>query len=140
MARLIVNEVIISYTSKLSSPCPGHFAQQRKALAPISKMDSDICTGISSQVTMLHQSLLPDKKAFVPPFSGVFLVLFPLAVAGAASGVSDDLHGWVVATLQSIGRTMGIRQAPEIIPRLRQLRYVSNSTATTWLLVADIRC
>jgi hypothetical protein len=103
-------------------------------------MATDICTGISSQVTMLHQSLLPNKKAFVPPFSDVFLVLFPLAVAGVASEVSDDLHGWVVATPQSIGRTMRIRQAAEIIPRLRQLRHLSHRTATRRLLVADIHC
>ena len=54
--------------------------------------------------------------------TGVFLLLFPLAVAGGASGVPDDLHHWVVKLLEQIGRQMGVRLALALIPRTKLRR------------------
>jgi len=56
----------------------------------ISQMASDICTGAASQ--LLGFNIEQAKAQSAPPMGGIFLLLFPLAVAGGASGVQDDLH------------------------------------------------
>jgi hypothetical protein len=53
-------------------------------------MASDICTGAASQ--LLGFNIEQAKAQSAPPMGGIFLLLFPLAVAGGASGVQDDLH------------------------------------------------
>ena len=62
------------------------------------------------------------KQNGMPAFSGCFLPLFPLAVAGSAMGVPQDLHDWVIAMLETIGHEKGINQALAMIPPTKILR------------------
>jgi hypothetical protein len=45
-----------------------------------------------------------NRNGAMPPLSGVFMFMYPLAVAATATGVSDDLREWMLRTLDHIGR------------------------------------
>ena len=128
-ARILVNELLLMHLDRVSS-CPFNIEQQReKSLATISKMALDICTSVSSQ--FWRHSAKDAKIRFVPAMNGVFLLLFPLAVAGSAKGVPEDLHHWVIALLDKIGNTMGVQQALKLIPMTKRLR-------EQWALVTPV--
>lgn len=107
--RVLVNELLLRHIERLASPSPGYDAQRRKSLAIIYKMASDICISVSSH-SCCH-SIQPSKIGFVPAASGIFLLLFTLAVAGSAVGVPEELYNWVIKLLENIGRMAGIQQA-----------------------------
>lgn len=67
-------------------------------------MATDICCSVSSHFRR-HNTVNFRRK--VPPISAVFLLLFPLAVAAGAVGVSEELHNWAIKVLLIIGNTMG---------------------------------
>lgn len=104
-ARILINELIWLNISKLSSFSVGNELQQRRSLEVISKMATDICCSVSSHFRRHNIVNFRTKK--VPPISAVFLLLFPLAVAAGAVGVSEELHNWAIKVLFIIGNTMG---------------------------------
>ncbi|KAJ6011851.1 hypothetical protein N7499_013179 [Penicillium canescens] len=68
----------------------------------------------------LARQLASAPELHVPPLNGIFMLLFPLSVAGGTAGVPDEVHEWVISTLERIGRTMGIQRAIEMIPQLKK--------------------
>lgn len=120
--RLVVNEMILRQLSRSSTPSSGDLRQ--RALGTISRMATGICAGVASQMGVFGDGLLSSSGAIarLPPLNGVFMLLFPLTIAGSAAGVPDEVHEWVIQKLQKIGRSMGIRRALELIPKLQQLR------------------
>jgi hypothetical protein len=65
------------------------------------------------------RSSAPPPEA---PIGAAFLLLFPLAVAGGAIGVAEEVHTWTIEILEKIGNTMGIQQALSLIPRMKMRR------------------
>lgn len=120
-ARLMVNEMIVRHLSRIKMPTPDDVEQRRKALDTTSRMATYICAGAASQMGPFGCRLPFPGLAQLPPLNGVFMLLFPLAVAGGAAG-ADEVHKWVLDTLQKIGRKMGIRRALEMIPTLQRVR------------------
>jgi hypothetical protein len=118
--RLLVNELILSQISSMKWPNAGDIIQRQQTLDTISSMAIDICAGAASQGALSQRGAVAEYPSHLPPLNGVFMLLFPLSVAGGAAGVPDEVHGWVVATLERIERVMGIRRAIELIPHLKR--------------------
>lgn len=118
--RLLFNEMIVCKISSLSQPTPGDIAQRQRSLETISSMAIGICTGAASHEAISQRGVTADNPSHLPPLNGIFMMLFPLAVAGGAAGVPDHVHNWVVGTLEQIGCTMGIQRAFEMIPQLKK--------------------
>src|SRR5690349_17016184 len=89
-------------------------AQRSRSLAIILRLATDLCSSAASQ---FHRPTLLDKarRQGVPALSGCFLLPFPLAVAGSAMGVPDELHDWAIHILETIGHKMGVAQALSMI-------------------------
>lgn len=119
-ARILVNEILLTQLAKLEWHTLEHGVQRTKCLQTIPRIASDVCTSIPSQ--FFHRSTWYAGRERVPNMTGVFLIMFPLAVAGGARGVPDDLHLWVVRLLEKIGHTMGVGQALALIPRTQTCR------------------
>lgn len=95
-------------------------ARRQKSLATISAMATDICTSVSTQLCQ-HKAYF-SQSTVGPPINGLFMLLFPLAVAGRAIGVSEELHQFVIRILEVIGNTMGVKQATRMIGAIKQQR------------------
>lgn len=121
-ARLMVNEMIVRHLSRIEMPSLEDLQQRQKALDTTLLMATYICAGAASQMGAFGCGLPARGPTQLPPLNGVFMLMFPLAVAGGAAGAGDEVHEWVLETLQKIGRTMGIRRALEMIPTLKQVR------------------
>lgn len=121
-ARLMVNETILSHISMFKTTTVKDLEQRQSALDTISQMATNICAGAASQMGAFGCGLPALDPTRVPPLNGIFMLMFPLAVAGGAAGVPYEVYEWVVQRLQKIGSTMGIRRALELIPRLKQSR------------------
>lgn len=119
-ARLLVNEILLTQLANFEWHTLEREVQRARCLQTISRIASDICTSIPSQ--FFHHSTWYAGRRRVPNTTGVFMILFPLAVAGGASGGPDDLHLWVITLLEQIGQTMGVRQALALIPRTQMRR------------------
>lgn len=120
--RLLVNEMILYHLSRLTSPPLGDFRQ--RVLITASRMATSICAGAASQMSDSDGGSPSQSGTMsrLPPLNGVFMLLFPLTIAGSAGGPPDEVHEWVIQRLQKIGSTMGIQRALELIPKLQQLR------------------
>ncbi|KAJ5822519.1 Chondroitin AC/alginate lyase [Penicillium robsamsonii] len=117
-ARLLVNETIVSLISRMAQPTADNMIQRQQALDTIACMAIDICAGAACQEATFKQGVAEDPSR-IPLLNGIFMLLFPLGVAGGAAGTPDEVHEWVVGTLERIGRTMGIQRALEMIPQLK---------------------
>ena len=120
-ARIMVNEILLVHMASLGSfPFDG-CAQLVQYRQTINRMATDICCSVSDQFSrtnILREQVLTK----VPPISGCFPLLFPLAVSGSAIGVSEELHEWVLNLLEKIGNEMGIMQALTMIDPTRDRR------------------
>lgn len=123
--RLMVNEMILSHISMFKTTIIKDLKQRQLALDTISQMATNICAGAASQMGAFGCGLPAEDMTRVPPLNGIFMLMFPLAVAGGAAGAPDEVHEWVLQRFQKIGSTMGIRRALELIPRLKQSRRAS---------------
>ncbi|KAE8137412.1 hypothetical protein BDV38DRAFT_282958 [Aspergillus pseudotamarii] len=121
-ARLMVNEMIVHHITRLDPPTVDNIYQRQRALETISLMATYICAGAATQMGAFGCGLPSAGLKQLPPLNGVFMLMFPLAVAGGAAGAGDEVPEWVHDTLRKIGRTMGIRRALEMIPTLKQVR------------------
>ncbi|KAL4935667.1 hypothetical protein BDV06DRAFT_123928 [Aspergillus oleicola] len=114
LGRLLINEVIVAYASLL-----GDVEQEEHSLAVIIQMATDICAGTATQDLLAEPCNLPIGGIPRPLLKGIFVTIYPLTVAGSATGVSDKLRDWVVDTLQQMNDRTGIRQALKAIPRIQ---------------------
>jgi hypothetical protein len=120
-ARIMVNEILLVHMASLGSFPYDGCAQRVQYLQTINRMATDICCSASSQFSG-RNNLQEQVLTRVPPISGCFLLLFPLAVSGSAMGVSEKLHEWVLSMLEKIGNEMGIMQALTMIDPTRDRR------------------
>jgi len=119
-SRILVNEILVIYIGKIASRPLEYNIQRTKSFAIISQMASEICVSVSGQ---LYCHTIPISKIrLVPATSGLFLLLFAVAVAGSSFGVPGELHGWVIRLLEEIGRKMGIRRALTLVPAIKMQR------------------
>ncbi|RHZ58689.1 hypothetical protein CDV55_103778 [Aspergillus turcosus] len=109
LGRLLVNELILHLASRCDSSID-QILRTAHARRTVIQMAVDICVAAASQSLFPGYTRL-SRSPITPPLNGVFMLMYPLAVAGTASGVSNDLREWVLHTLDHIGQTMGIRQA-----------------------------
>ncbi|KAH6678342.1 hypothetical protein B0J14DRAFT_559481 [Halenospora varia] len=119
-SRIYVNELLLVHMARVGSSSHDDEARRQKSLATISAMATDICTSVSTQLCQ-HKAYF-SQYTVGPPISGLFMLLFPLAVAGSAIGVSDELHQFVIRVLGAIGNTMGVKQAVRMIGAIKQQR------------------
>jgi hypothetical protein len=111
--RILVHELILTHLIRLPSLPTELYEQQTQSLAIISHLASRICAGVSSQ--LYHPSATTPEPGSKAQLTSVFMLLWPLKVAGSAIGVPDALHEWVLDVLEKIGQTMGIRQTKVVI-------------------------
>ncbi|KAJ5599167.1 hypothetical protein N7450_000234 [Penicillium hetheringtonii] len=121
--RILVNEIIMGYLATNTIPTLRTLQQRQRALDTISRISVNICAGAASQMGVVLGNGYPCSGCLkLPPLNGVFMLLFPLTIAGNAAGAPDNVHEWVVETLSTIGGTMGIRRAMELIPKIKVSR------------------
>ncbi|KAJ5671090.1 hypothetical protein N7507_000217 [Penicillium longicatenatum] len=123
--RLIVNEMVLNNIAQLarSGLLKVHHLQQRqRALDMVSHLATCICAGAATQVGGLGNGIPLKEQTRVPPLNGVFMLMFPLTIAGGSAAAPDEVHEWVVQKLQSIGSKMGIQRAIELVPRIQRMR------------------
>jgi hypothetical protein len=126
--RILVNELLLVHMRQLPF-VPEHEEQRKRSIDMISTMATDICTGISS-------SFFQPK--FRGAMSGVFMILFPLGIAGSAWAVSEELHRWVVNLLGYIGNRLGISQAISMVDLVQLQRKSSLDVHRTSRTIADL--
>lgn len=120
LGRLLVNEVIAFYISRVREPAVDWIVQKELSLAVINQTAVDICAGIATQGLFSNHDTLPSDCSPRPLLKGIFMTIYPLTVAGSATGVSDQLRNWVNETLQMLADRTGIRQALEAIRRIQE--------------------
>ena len=130
--RLLFNEMVVSTISTLAQPTPKDALQRTQSLETISSMAVGICTGAVSHEALSQRGHTADSASNLPPLNGIFMMLFPLAVAGGAAGTPDHVHAWVVGTLEQIGCTMGIQRAFEMIPQLKRSHAKWKNEESLW--------
>lgn len=118
--RILLNELLLSHMARLPQLTTGHLAQKRKSLTIINAMATDICRSIPSHFR--RYANLTGSEKLPPRMSGIFLIIWPLAIAGAAIGVSDYLYNWVIQRLEMISSQLGVRSASTIIERTKICR------------------
>lgn len=119
-SRILVNELLMVHMAQLGTSGTEYKEQKERSYGIIERMATDICTGVSA--SFFRHGSFPSGKKSIPPMSGIFLILFPLAVAGSSMGVSEELHGWVLDILRFIGKRMGICQAISMIDLIQKQR------------------
>ena len=120
--RLMVNEMILLHISRLAVTNFEDLGQRQLAFDTINRMGTCICAGAASQMGAYGRGVPAGGTRGMPPLNGVFMLMFPLAIAGGAGGSLDEVHEWVIQRLQKIGSTMGIQRALELIPLLKLFR------------------
>ncbi|EAW16911.1 Zn(II)2Cys6 transcription factor [Aspergillus fischeri NRRL 181] len=137
--RLFVNELILHLASQCDSSIE-QILQTAHARRMIIQLAVDICVAAASQ-PLFPDYMSLNRNGAIPPLSGVFMFMYPLAVAATATGVSDDLREWVMRTLDHIGQTMGIRQAllmkaelAQSFPRVHSSLYIESPSKTVGIL------
>jgi hypothetical protein len=118
--RILVHELVLTHLILLPSLPTELRDQQAKSLAIISHLASRVCASVSSQ--LYHPSRTIPWPESNSQLTSVFMLLWPLKVAGSAIGVPEALHGWVLDVLENIGQTMGIRQTKVVIFRTKMQR------------------
>lgn len=129
--RILVNELLLIHMSQveIGTYAPEHEEQRKRSIDVISMMATDICTGISSSFFQ------PRARGAM---SGVFMILFPLGIAGSAWGVSEELHCWVINLLWYIGNQLGISQAISMVELVQLQRRSFLDVHRTSRTVADL--
>lgn len=121
-ARLMLNEMVLVHLARAKYPTLGHLKQRQRALEMVSRMATGVCAGAASQMGVFGRGVPAKARARLPPLNGVFMLLFPLTIAGSTAGAPDEVQIWVIKTLEKIGGTMGIQRALQLIPKVEQDR------------------
>ncbi|KAJ5729372.1 uncharacterized protein N7483_003880 [Penicillium malachiteum] len=125
--RLAINEFILNLLATLATVgcfLPNDAEQRQRSLDTASRMAMDACAGAASQLGTYASAIPYKRESRVPRLNIVFMLLFPLTIAGSSTAAPDEVHEWVVQKLQEIGSSMGIQRAVELIPRIKQSRAV----------------
>jgi hypothetical protein len=112
--RILVHELILTHVTLLPSPQSAMYEQQMQdSLRVISHVASHVCASVATQLFRPNPAVRdPGTKS---QLTNVFMLLWPLKVAGSAVGVSEALHEWIIEVLDNIGLTMGIRQTRVVV-------------------------
>lgn len=110
--RIRNNELLLNYMVKVAYT-PEHDIQRTKALNLITELATDICHSVSSE--SCGHTIENSNEKSMPRMSGIFMALWPLAVAGSAIGAPEDVYHWVIKLLENAGYQMGILQAVTLI-------------------------
>jgi hypothetical protein len=126
--HILVHELILTHLVLLPLPPTEVCNQKTQSLAIISHLASRICASVSSQLYRPNSTIRgPESNS---QLTSVFMLLWPLKVAGSAIGVPEALHEWVIDVLENIGQTMGIRQTKVVIfTTIMQREYWKSSGA-----------
>lgn len=116
--RIMVHELILKYLENLPLPYAEKAEQQQESLAIISHLACHICASVWSQLCLPD----PSIPRSAPQLTSVFILLWPLRVAGSAVGVPETLHEWVLQFVENIGETMGIRQTKMVVITTKKQR------------------
>jgi len=116
LCRILIHSVMLSTLNTLSSSVSlahadlevAYRSQLKKTHILLSQMPSEICASISYQLC-LHKT---EKRngGSIPKPSGLFSLLGLLQVLVGSPNISST-SGWVIKTLELMGREFGIRQA-----------------------------
>jgi hypothetical protein len=87
--RPLVNELILGQISSMRWPTADDFSQRQQALDTISCAAIGTCAGAASQEALSRRGTVVEYPSHVPPLNGIFMLLFPLSVAGGTAGVPD---------------------------------------------------
>lgn len=139
--RIIVNELImynIATLSLVGRLAPSHLELQRRSLEIASRMAMYACAAAASQLGSYAHGIPVQKNRQLPPLNGVFMLLFPLTIAGSSPAVPEDVHEWVVERFQKIGTNMGIQRALKLIPRMKRCRVWKSKMVRLDLSEADL--
>ncbi|TEY71152.1 hypothetical protein BOTCAL_0100g00150 [Botryotinia calthae] len=102
------------------------FSSNMKALKIINRMATDICTtSISSyfgHTTLVERPTLLHQMSGIP----VFLMIWPLFIAGGGTGVPQHLYNWVLGRLDIINKQLGVLSAQTMMERtkIRRQRWI----------------
>jgi hypothetical protein len=118
--RILVHDLVLTHLILLPSLPADMHKQQTQSLAIISHLASRICASVSSQLYR-PDPIIPGVRPNCE-LTSVFMLLWPLKVAGSAIGVPDALHEWVLDVLKNIGQAMGIGQTKVVIFRTKVQR------------------
>lgn len=121
--RILTNEVILQFLEDRSAP--GSLTMLGTALKDqydnskdlIRKMCVQICASVPTCLGALPRSAASTEPRLNPATSGLAL-LWPLFVACDTPDCDEGVRRWGLDKLQSIGATMGIRQAATMVTTL----------------------
>jgi hypothetical protein len=135
--RLLVNELLIVYLSELEMHTNEATSQKLRSLEIVNQLAEELCTSVSAQFDRYTLQQACNKQ--IPPMSGCFLLLFPLAVAGSGIGVSEELHLWTIQMLEVFGNQMGISQALDMIPimKVQRRRWIEGYDESGYQIFSD---
>ncbi|KAF7923504.1 hypothetical protein EAE99_006763 [Botrytis elliptica] len=123
--RILLNELLLKHLNRMTYLTSEHLVQKMKALKIINRMATDICTSISSY---FDHTTLVERPTLLPQMSGipVFLMIWPLFVAGGGTGVPQHLYNWVLGRLGIINKQLGVLSAQTMMERtkIRRQRWV----------------
>jgi hypothetical protein len=111
--RILVHDLILTQMILLPLLPPDISNQQGQSLSIISHLASRICASAASQ--LYRPSTTIQGRGLDTQMTGVFMLLWPLKVAGSAIGVPEKLHEWIIDVLEDIGLKMGIKQTRMVI-------------------------
>lgn len=113
--------LILDHMMKLPYLTYEHLTRKANAAKTITTMATDICICFSSyfQMTTLveHQPLSPLKSGML-----VFLMIWPLSIAGGGIGVPEHLYTWVLNQLDIIINHLGVLSAQTMLERTKMRR------------------
>jgi len=118
--RILINELLIVHMAQLGLCSTEDVNQREKSLEIILRLATDICSSVASQFR--RHNVREARHNHVPAMSPCFFLLFPLAVAGSAIDIPDELHDWVTDMFGFIGNKMGIFQALSLIEATKAQR------------------
>ncbi|KAF4637771.1 hypothetical protein G7Y89_g290 [Cudoniella acicularis] len=120
-ARIYIHSFMLVHLGRLGSFSHENDQQRAQSLETILVLATDICSSVSTQFSQRSSRHASWNKAG-PPVSGLFLLLFPLVVAGGAIGVPETLHNFAVQILEVIGNEMGVQQALVMVESVKRQR------------------
>lgn len=131
--RIVVHETIIQHLAKLPlSHALNLTGQQLQSVAIITEMVMDIC--VSVPFHLCNHNTQADKTLPRPEIIGAFDLLWPLTVVVNSEYVSEDRCIWAVNLLESIGYTMGIKQALVLASTVKSRRRCGHGPQGTYTL------
>lgn len=123
--RILLNELFLEHLNRITYLTSEHLVQKMKALETINRMATDICTSISSY---FDHTTLVERPTLLPQMSGipVFLMIWPLFIAGGGIGVPQHLYDWVLGRLDIINKQLGVLSAQTMMERtnIRRQRWI----------------